>query len=437
MKSTDFVTFSLQIAAMLAVAMLFGQLMRRFKQPAVLGEMMGGILLGPTIFGMLAPAAYVWLFQSSPEVGVVRDASIKLGMLFFLFIAGFEINLSDLRTMGKRALIIGLIGTLLPIGFGVGLVYALPRDFWGPAVQAHFLSFALFVGMNLANSANPVIARILMDLGLLKSKIGTTIMTATIVDDLVNWTLFAIILSDIAPSNPAATVSLPVSILLVFGFFAVVLGFGRWAGPRALHWARWNLSWPTGLIGFTTLMILLCGSVAEKLGIHAFLGAFLIGAALSGGEDSDHHAAHDIICKFALSFFAPVYFVSMGLNANFIKSFDLTMVLVILIAALASKMIGVLLGAKLARMPINAETVAIAMGLNARGATGIILAGVGLANKVIDERIFVAVVVMCLVTSLIAGPAMNALLKRHVAIQGLGTPEPEQLVEEELSASPV
>lgn len=421
MSSAEFVKFALQIAAMLAVAMLFGQLMRRLRQPAVLGEMMGGILLGPTIFGMLAPAAYVWLFKSSDNVAMVRDASIKFGMLFFLFIAGFEIDLADLRRMGKRALVIGLVGTLLPIGMGVGLVYAVPRDFWGPAVQEHFLSFALFIGMNLANSANPVIARILMDLGLMKSEVGTMIMTATIVDDLVNWTLFAIILSDIAPSNPAAAVSLPVNILLVFAFFVVVLGIGRWAGPKALHWARWNLSWPTGMIGFTTLMILLCASAAEKLGIHAFLGAFLVGAALSGGEDTDHKAAHDIVCKFALSFFAPVYFVSMGLNANFISSFDWTMVLAILVVAIVSKMSAVLLGAWMARMPINAETVAIAVGLNARGATGIILAGVGLANKVIDETIFVAVVVMCLTTSLLAGPVMNALLKRHVSTQR--TPE--------------
>lgn len=414
MNSSDFVTFALQIAAMLAVAILFGQMMRRMKQPAVLGEMLGGILLGPTILGMVAPEFYAWLFKSSPNVAVVRDASIKLGMLFFLFICGLETNLSDLRRMGHRAALIGLVGTLLPIAAGVGLVYAVPRGFWGPAVQEHFLSFALFVGMNLANSANPVIARILMDLGILRSEIGTMIMTATIVDDLVNWTLFAIILSDIAPSNPAAAASLPVSIGLVLIFFAVVLGLGRWLGPRALHWAKANVSWPTGLIGISTLIVLLTGSVAEKLGIHAFLGAFLAGAALAG-DDAEHKSAHDIVCHFALSFFAPVYFVSMGLNANFIVSFDLLMVALIVVVALVSKMGSVLLGAWMARMPINRETVAIAIGLNARGATGIILAGVGLANGVIDERIFVAIVVMCLLTSMIAGPAMNALLWGKIA----------------------
>jgi Kef-type K+ transport system membrane component KefB len=414
-SSSDFVAFALQIAAMLAVAVGFGQVMRKLKQPAVLGEMMGGILLGPTIFGAVAPAVYTWLFASSANVIVARDAAIKLGMLFFLFVAGLEINLSDLRRMGWRPVVIGLVGTLLPIGVGVGLVYALPRDFWGSTVQAHLFPFALFVGMNLANSANPVIARILMDLGLLKSEIGATIMTATIMDDLVNWTLFAVILSKIAPANPSAAASLPASIGLVLLFFVAVLGLGRWLGTPALHWVKGHVSWPMGLIGVTTLVILLTSSIAESLGIHAFLGAFLAGAALAG-DDPEHNAAHEIIGHFALSFFAPIYFVSMGLNANFITHFDVGLVLVILVVALASKMGAVLLGAWLAGMPLRRDALAIAFGLNARGATGIILAGVGLSSGVIDERIFVAMVGMCLATSLIAGPAMNVLLLRGAAV---------------------
>ena len=116
---------------MLAFALMCGEIMRRFKQPAVVGEMFGGIVVGPTALGWLAPSLYEWLFLSSPNVSVVRDAATKLGMLFFLFYAGLEVNLSDLRTLGKRAFLVGLVGTLLPIAAGVGLVYALPRDFWG------------------------------------------------------------------------------------------------------------------------------------------------------------------------------------------------------------------------------------------------------------------------------------------------------------------
>ena len=414
MTSQDFVKFALQISAMLGFALLFGQFMRRIKQPAVLGEMIGGIVLGPTVFGLLAPGLFEWLFKSSANVAVVRDASIKLGMLFFLFIAGLETSISDLKRLGRKAALIGLVGTLVPIATGVALVYVLPRDFWGEAVQAHFFAFALFVGMNLANSANPVLARILMDLGLLNGSIGTMCMTATIVDDLVNWTLFAIVLSDIAPSGSATATSLPVSIALVLLVFVLILGVGRWLGPRTLRWLKGHVTWPSGFIAVTALVVLVAASITEGLGIHAFLGAFLVGAAL-GGQGDEHQEAHDVISRFALGFFAPIYFISMGMTTNYITNFDWRLVLVILAVALAGKLFGVLLGAKLAGMPIDRDAWAIAFGLNARGATGIILAGVGRAAGVIDDRIFVAIVVMALVTSILAGPMMNWLLSDRIA----------------------
>jgi Kef-type K+ transport system membrane component KefB len=415
MNSPDFVKFALQITVMLACALFFGQLMRKMKQPAVVGEMFGGIVLGPTVLGMVAPALYAWLFNSSANVAVVREASIKLGMLFFLFVAGLEVDLSDLRRLGKRAVSIGLVGTLVPIAVGVGLVYLIPREFWGPAAGAHFFAFALFIGMNLANSANPVVARVLMDLGLLKGEIGTLIMTATIVDDLINWTLFAIILSEIAPSTGLVTTSLPITILLVVAFFFAVLGIGRWLGPRTLHWARGHVAWPSGFIALTALVILVAGSISEGLGIHAFLGAFLVGVAL-GGDQEEKNEAHEVISHFVLSFFAPIYFVSMGMTTNFIANFDGLLVLLILVVACVAKVGAVLLGARLAGMSLTREVWAIGFGLNARGATGIILAGVGLANGVIDARIFVAVVVMALLTSLMSGPMMSSLLSHRVPV---------------------
>jgi Kef-type K+ transport system membrane component KefB len=409
MSSNDFILFSLQITAMLGCAVVFGQLMRRFNQPAVLGEMIGGILLGPTLLGALAPGLFEWLFQSSTQVTAVREASIKLGMLFFLFVAGLEVNLTNLRRLGRRALLIGLVGTLVPIAVGVGLVYLSPLRFWGTKAPNHLWALALFIGMNLANSANPVIARILMDLDLLKKEIGTVIMTATIVDDLVNWTLFAVILSNFAPRGQVTT-SLPLSIALVLVFFVTILGVGRWLGPRMLEWIKRRVSWPTGFIAVTTLVILAAGCLAEKLGLHAFLGAFLVGAAVAGeGQGKDE--ARNAISHFVLSFFVPIYFVTMGLNANFVTNFDLALVTTLTAFACLSKVGAVLLGAWLAGMPVNRETWAIGFGLNARGATGIILASVGLEYGLIDERIFVAVVVMALATSLLSGPMIKLLTK--------------------------
>jgi K+:H+ antiporter len=413
MSSPDFVKLALQMTTMLGIAVIFGEIMRRFRQPAVVGEMFGGILLGPTIFGWLAPSLYDWLFLSSAGVTTVREASTKLGMLFFLFYAGLEVNLSDLKALGKKPVLIGLVGTLIPIAAGVALVYALPRAFWGPAVQEYFFSFALFIGMNLANSANPVIARILMDLGLLNRPIGALIMSATIVDDLVNWTLFAIILSDIAPSSPAAGGSVIVSAILVGLLFVVVLGIGRWLGPAALRWLQPHVAWPSGFIAVTALLVLVASAASEALGVHAFLGAFLVGVAL-GDDKTTTHEAHDVIGHFVLSF-APIFFISMGMSANFITNFDLLLVAVVFVVACVSKIGAVVLGAKAAGMPLDTEVWAIGFGLNARGATGIILAGVGLTNGIIDARIFVAIVVTALITSLMAGPMMSYLLSRQSA----------------------
>lgn len=416
MSSQDFVKFALQITTMLACAIVFGQLMRKLKQPAVLGEMIGGILLGPTVFGLLAPSIYIWLFHSPNNVTAARDASIKLGMLFFLFITGLEINLSDLRRLGGRALSIGLVGTILPIISGVGLVYLIPHSFWGPAVSSHYLAFAIFIGMNLANSANPVIARILMDLGILKDEIGTLIMTATILDDLVNWTLFAIILSNIAPSDSSAGRPLILNIALVILFFILILGLSHWIGPRTLQWTRSHINWPSGFIALTALVILAASIISEGLGFNAFLGAFLVGVAL-GGNAQEENEAHDVIAYFALGFFAPIYFVSMGMTTNFVTNFDWVLVSLLLIVACVSKIGSVVLGARLAGMRINREVWAIGFGLNARGATGIILASVGLSYKMIDERIYVAIVVMALVTSLMSSPIMNSLLRGRVTLK--------------------
>ena len=403
---------------MLATAIVFGQALRKFRQPAVVGEMIGGIVLGPTIFGLVAPGLYEWLFASSAGVAVVRHATIKVGMLFFLFFAGLEVDLDDLKIVGRKAVLIGLVGTLLPIAAGVGLVYLVPREFWGTAVQKHLLSFALFVGMNLANSANPVIARVLMDLGLLNGPIGTLIMTATIVDDLVNWSLFAVILSDIAPSGSAQGDRLSYSVALTMMFFGILVVGGRWLGPRLLRLARKYLAWPNGFITVTCLMVLLAATASEALGLHAFLGAFLLGAVLGRNHaDRDHKAAHDAIGSFVLSFFAPIYFISMGMTTNFLTHFDPWLTTVVLCAACISKVTSVLIGAGLAGMPLDREAWAIAFGLNARGATGIILAGVGLANQVIDERIFVSVVLMAITTSLMAGPMMTHLLRHRIDVK--------------------
>lgn len=406
MSSSEFVLFAVQVALLLGCALASGEAMRRLGQPAVLGEMIGGILLGPTLFGALAPRAYAWLLSDSGNVGVVREGAIKLGMLMFLFIAGLDIDLQHLRKHGVAALLIGLLGSLVPLGVGAALVYAVP-GMWGPLVESHRLAFALLIGVALANSANPVLARILMDLRLLNTPIGAVIMSATVVDDLVAWALLAVILADVAPAQEAAYAGLSQHLAWVAVFCVALLVVGRWLAAPLLGRLRRVAAWPSGFIGAVLVAVLAASAAAEQLGIHAFLGAFLLGIALSPTEEE--RGAYEVITHFALSFFAPIYFVSMGLRANFVTHFDPVQVLVVLVAATASKLGSVYAASRLAGLSAR-WSLAIGCGMNARGATGIILAALALDKHVIDEPVYVALVVMALATSLAAGPSMHAAL---------------------------
>jgi len=408
LSSPDFVRLLVQVAVLLATALLCGQAMRALRQPAVMGELLGGVLLGPTLLGRVLPGVSDAVFGGSAEVTLARDALTRLGLLFFLFAVGLETDLSLLRRLRRPALGIGLSGSLVPLALGAALVGSLPTEFWGPEASAHPVAFAVFLGLNLANSAIPVLARILMDLQLLGGRIGALCLSAAVVDDLIAWAFFAAVLLGLSPVQ-GGLARLVLSFALTVVVPVVVVGLGRRIGPPGLAWLRRRVAWPEGFIAATAVLVLLAAAASEAAGVHAALGALLLGVALGGG-DAPHHEAHEAVARFALGLFAPLYFVSLGLTTDFARSFDPALVAVVVATAIASKLTGVLLGARLAGMAVSREAWAIGFGLNARGATGIILAAVGHHAGVIDDRVFVALAVMAFLTSLLAGPAMARLL---------------------------
>ncbi len=424
MKSADFVDLLVQLGVMLLAGAGLGYAMRRLKQPSVVGEMAAGILLGVTVLGSLAPGVYEWIFPDSEAVTTGRDAIIKIGTMLFLYVAGSEVDLSDIKTLGRRSLIIGVVGTTLPIAIGVAAVYASPVSLWGESVGIDRLPFALFIGMNMANSANPVLARILIDLGMMKSRIATVMMTATIVDDLINWTLYAIILGSITTAGSSGSDrSLPVDLLLVALLFVVVLVGVRWLAPHAVGWGRKHMAWPTGYIAIAGVALLAVAAASEAIGVQAFLGAFLVGVAFSGVASGQGAQGHKAFTAVAIGFFAPLFFVTMALNTDFVEAFDPALVLLVIAVALGGKLVSVLLGVRAAGLPIGREAWAMAWGLNARGATGIILAATGRQAGIISDEVFVALVVMAIVTSIIAGPAMVRALGPVAVAEARGETE--------------
>jgi Kef-type K+ transport system membrane component KefB len=401
----DMVIFFLEIAVMLSISLLCGQLMSRFRLPAVFGELFGGIILGPTVWGWLSPDTYHWLFPTDGYAFQGRVALIQLCMLFFLFVAGLEMNLSHAKKQVSKIAWASLMGILVPFVMGFCIVIFFPY-LWIGHFHTGELLFAMFMGTALSISALPVIVRILMDLDLMNTDMGMIITGAATIDDLVGWSLFAFILSNFAPKS---IINIPpyIAFVLVFLLFAFMLTIGRALAQGALKWLKSYLPWPGSFLGITSILILLAAACAEAIGIDAVFGAFLVGLAFSQNLEK-RDEAHEMVYQFVMYFFAPLYFVSIGLSANFISSFNLVIVLVVLFIACIGKVIGVTLGLRVSKMPWK-QSVAVGFALNARGAMVMILASVARDAGLIDDCLFVAFVIMALVTTVLSGPVMSRL----------------------------
>lgn len=419
MLPNNLVIFLLEIAVMLSTALLCGQLARKLRFPSVLGELVGGIILGPTIFGWLFPGSFGWLFPASGAVFDGRDALVQISMLFFLFAVGLELNLGMIRKRGSSIAWTSLLGIVVPFALGFGLVLAFP-GLLGEQVQGRLWLFAMFMGTALSISALPVIARILLDFGMIKTEVGAVILGSATVNDLIGWSLFAFILSSFAPERLSG---LPphVTLALVLLFFAFMLTIGRAGGKKVQVWLRSHLPWPGGFLGVVIVLILLAAAFAEAIGIHAIFGAFLVGVAFSNGS-ADRNEAHEMVYQFAMYFFAPLYFVSIGLKTNFLAAFDPVLVGVVLILACTGKILGASIGAKIGGLSLRQATI-IGFALNARGAMEMLLATVALEAGLIDDRLFVALIIMALVTSILSGPVIGWMT-------GLASSKPDVAVQE-------
>ncbi len=431
----DITIFLLSIAALVGLARILGEVMRRFGQPSVMGEILAGVLLGPTLLGAIAPDFYHALFPAyqggfsaaeqasvSGEEAVVHpvryglDLLMTLSVCLLLLVAGLEVDLSSAWRQGKATLSVSLAGMVVPFAFGAGLAFV-GADLLGMAEGGDLLPFALFVGIAMSITALPVIARILMDLNMLKTDLGMLVMGSAMVNDLVGWIGFALVLAMISVVPEAASfgpgLGVGGTIVLTLVFVAVMLTVGRWAAHRVLPIVQANTPWPGGPLSFVLLCALLGSALTEWIGIHAIFGAFMVGIALG---DTHHlrQRTRSAIEQFVGNLFAPLFFAGVGLRVNFIEAFDPVMVVLVLAVAIAGKLFGCYWGARIASVP-KRESWATGFAMCARGAMEIILGQLALDAGLITEELFVAIVVMALVTSLMPGPAIQRLLQRKQA----------------------
>ncbi|MCE7863852.1 MAG: cation:proton antiporter [Bacteroidetes bacterium CHB5] len=395
----------IQLGIMLLMGRLFAEAARKLKQPAVVGEILAGIILGPSILGMLNPDWFHQLFPIGSS-SLVLDGFVQAAVVMLLFIAGLEVDLHIVLQQGRQAFYTSTLGLIIPFAFGFLFPYFLP-EFFGSTNETRHLAYSLFMGTSMAITALPVIARILMDLNIFKSRMGMLVISSAMINDLIGWLIFSVVLGMIGGSQ---NMSLWNTVLLTVGFTIAMLTVGRWFINRGLPWVNQKLAWPGGLLSLALALCFFAAAFTEYIGIHAVFGAFIVGVALG---DSEHlsERAKEIVHQFINNIFAPLFFVSIGLKVNFIENFDLTLTLAIITIAFAGKIVGSGWGTRLGGFSWR-ESMAAAFGMNARGAMEIILGLVALENGLINERVFVSLVIMALVTSMSSGPLMKWMLRK-------------------------
>lgn len=408
----DITLLLLGIAVLLFAARVLGELSMRLGQPAVIGEIASGILLGPTLLGRLAPDLATALFPPTGPAAIALQGLTTLAIVLFLLVAGLEIDLSTVWRQGRRAALVSLAGIIGPFAVGLAAAWWAPGPM-GAEAGADPLIFALFVATALSISALPVIAKTLMDLNLFRTDIGMTVVAAAVFNDLVGWIIFAVILAMMGGSGSGPGIA--TTIWLTLAFTGLSLTAGRWLIHRSLPWIQGHTSWPGGVLGFVLVLGLLAAAFTEWLGVHAIFGAFMLGVALG---DSSHlrKRTRTTLEQFIGFIFAPLFFASLGLHIDFVAHFDLWLCLGIFVIATAGKVGGCLIGARLANVPPR-EGWAIAFGMNARGAMEIILGLLALRAGLIGEPLFVALVVMALGTSVLSGPLMQWVLRPRRSVR--------------------
>ena len=405
LEPTQLGVMLLSLALLIGVARLLGEFARRFHQPAILGELLAGVLLGPTVFGTISPDFQSFLFPVEGPNALVLDGIGSLAIVLFLLVAGMEVDLSIVWKQGKAALKVGTLGTVVPFAIGLIGAMVMPRAL-GRQVEADPTIFALFLATAMAISALPVIAKTLMDLDLYRTDLGMVVVSAAIFNDLIGWTIFALILGLMGTHGAGIGIGMTLGLTLLYA--ALTLTAGRWLIDRSLPFIQAYTHYPGGVLGFAVTLGLLGAAMTEFIGIHAIFGSFLIGIALG---DSTHLSERTrvLLDEFVSFIFAPLFFASIGLNVNFITHFDTSLVVLILILASVGKVLGVVVGARWSGFQ-KRERWAIGFAMNARGAMEIILGSLALEAGIIRQRLFVALVVMAIATSALSGPLIRRAL---------------------------
>jgi Kef-type K+ transport system membrane component KefB len=394
----------LQIIIIISLSRLFSYLMRLAGQPAVVGEIIAGIFLGPSILGAAFPLVWSSVFPiaSLPNL----HAMSTIGLSLFMFIIGLDLDISILRKRIQTALFVSHASIFVPFFMGVLLAYHLYSGFAPGGVT--FLTFGLFMGVSMSITAFPVLARIIQERGLSRTPLGIMAITCAATDDITAWCILAVVIAIAKAGNLGAAIF---TLILAAGYVMVMFKVVK---PMMLRLSQ-KFGDETGqikrpFVAFAILVLLISAYVAEIIGIHALFGAFLAGVTIPA-DQRIRETLRQKIEDVSLLLFLPIFFAFTGLRTQIgllVSDGLWSVCLLVLFVAVAGKIIGTVTASKLMNQSWK-NSFALGALMNTRGLMELVVLNIGYDLGVISPEIFVVLVIMAVATTLMTGPLLNLI----------------------------
>jgi len=402
--------FIAQLALLMLVGRLLGEVMIRLKQPGVMGQLIAGLALGPSLLGALFPDLHHAIFPGAKEQKAMLDAVSQFGVLMLLLLTGMETDLRLVRRTGGASAIASLAGIIIPFACGVALGEALP-DTMLPDPGKRLIT-SLFLGTALSIASVKIVATVIREMNFTRRTIGQIILASAIIDDTVGWMITAVIFS-LALQGRADMLSIAQSVLGTLAFMGLSLTIGRRVVFIIIRWV--NDVFVSDFAVITAILLIMCAMalITDLIGVHTVLGAFVAGILVGESPILTRHIDEELR-GLVFAFFMPVFFGTAGLSADLTILKDpslLFLTLGLIVIASIGKFGGAFAGGKLAGLNFR-ESLALGTGMNARGSTEVIVATIGLSMGALSQNLFTMIVTMAVITTMAMPPTLRWALAR-------------------------
>ena len=403
--------FVAELVLLLLVGRALGEVMQRLRQPAVVGQLLAGILLGPSVFGLLLPALHHWVFPDVPAQKAMINGVAQLGILMLLLLTGMETDVPLVRRAGRTAFSVSITGIAVPFVCGFALGFFVLPDAILPS-PAHRLVTALFLGTALSISSIKIVAIVVREMNFMRRNLGQVIVASAIIDDTIGWIIIAVTFGLARPGG-LDTRSLAISIVGTLAFLVLSYTLGRRVVSIVIRWANDNLRSEYPVITAILIIMGVMAIMTDAVGVHTVLGAFVAGVLVGESPILTGHIEGQLR-GLITALFMPVFFALAGLGTDITILGNprlLATTGALILVASVGKFAGAFLGGKIGGLS-RRECLALALGMNARGSTEVIVATIGLSIGALNRDLFTMIVTMAVFTTMVMPPTLRWALAR-------------------------